>query len=399
MSRPRAAGADHPVALVTRREVTERVRAKSFMISTGIYLLVAMASVVIPNLVGDDRPVQTVGVAGTGSDQLQGAIARLAPTLDLDVRVRRLSDAAEAARAVRDETVRVAVVDTTRLVTRGDVDEQLGLLLSTAAYQVTAAARLAEAGVSPVEASRLLNPEPLAVQRLVEPRPLRESNRPLAFAGVLVIYLLLLTYGFTVANGVLEEKSSRVSEILLGALRPSQLLAGKVMGIGVVAVVQLLLIGIPTALVALAMGSLSIPEGTPLTMAAVFMWSILGYGLYSCIFAAAGAAASRPEDVGNATAPITILIAATYFMAIAATQDPDGTLARVASFIPPMTPMTMLPRAAIGHVEPWEVPLAILLVLVMTYLTVRLGARVYAGGMRRPGPKLKLREAWQAAAG
>jgi ABC-2 type transport system permease protein len=292
-----------------------------------------------------------------------------------------------------------AVVDGTRVVSRGAVPDDLHVLLSTAAYQVSAAARLAEAGIGPAEAARLLNPQPLAVERLEEPQPVRESNRPLALAGVLVIYLLLLTYGFTVANGVLEEKSSRVSEVLLGALRPTQLLAGKVVGIGVVAVVQLLLVGVPTVVTALALGSLSLPRGTGLTLGAVVLWGVLGYGLYSCIFAAAGAAASRPEDVGNATAPITILIAATYFVAIAAIQQPDGTLARVVSFVPPMAPMTMLPRAAVGHVAPWEVPLSIFLVLVATYLTVRLGARVYAGGMRRPGPRLKLREAWKAAAG
>lgn len=392
-------GANHPVALVTRREVTERVRAKSFLISTGIYLLVALASIIIPNLVGDEEPVHRIGVAGAQGDQLQAAIAALAPSLELDVQVRRLADAGAAGEAVRERNVRVAIVDGTRLVSRGEIDEELSLLLNTAAYQVTAATRLAEAGVSPVEAARLLNPEPLAVERVVEPRPIRESNRPLAFTGVLVIYLLLLTYGFTVANGVLEEKSSRVSEILLGALRPSQLLAGKVVGIGVVAVVQLLMVGVPAVITALAFDSFSLPEGTPLTLLAVLLWSVLGYGLYSCIFAAAGAAASRPEDVGNATAPITILIAATYFVAIGAMQEPDGTVARVVSFIPPMTPMTMLPRSAVGHVEPWEVPVAIALVLVTTYLTVRLGARVYAGGMRRPGPKLKLREAWRAAAG
>lgn len=399
MTAPPPGRATHPVLLVTRREVTERLRARSFLVSTGVYLLVALAAVIVPNLVGDDRPAMTVGVAGAGAGDLQAAIARLAPSFGVDVRVRRLADATQAAEAVTARTVRVAVVDGTRVVSRGAVPDDLHVLLSTAAYQVSAAARLAEAGIGPAEAARLLNPQPLAVERLEEPQPVRESNRPLALAGVLVIYLLLLTYGFTVANGVLEEKSSRVSEVLLGALRPTQLLAGKVVGIGVVAVVQLLLVGVPTVVTALVLGSLSLPRGTGLTLGAVVLWGVLGYGLYSCIFAAAGAAASRPEDVGNATAPITILIAATYFVAIAAIQQPDGTLARVVSFVPPMAPMTMLPRAAVGHVAPWEVPLSIFLVLVATYLTVRLGARVYAGGMRRPGPRLKLREAWKAAAG
>jgi ABC-2 type transport system permease protein len=330
---------------------------------------------------------------------LEQAVGGLAPSLDIDVRLQRLPDAEAAVAAVRTKALDVALIDGRRLVSRGDVAEPLSLLLNTAVVQVRLAERLGAAGLSSGDASSLLNPEPLTVERVVEPRPVRESNRPLAFAGVLIIYLLLLTYGFTVANGVLEEKSSRVSEVLLGALRPTQLLGGKVIGIGVVALVQLVLIGVPTGLVALALGSLDIPSGTPLTLAAVFLWSLLGYGLYSCVFAAAGAAASRPEDVGNATAPITILIALTYFVAIASTQEPDSTVSRVVSFVPFMAPMTMLPRAAVGHVAAWEVPVSIALVLATTYSTVRLGARIYAGGIRRPGPRLKLREAWRAAAG
>jgi ABC-2 type transport system permease protein len=379
--------------------VVERLKARSFLVSTAIYLLVSLAFVVVPHLAGKTKTIFGVGLAGAEAPALEQVAGRLAPTLDVDVRFERLADADAAAAAVRARTVDVAVVDAARLVARGDVPDKLRLLLNTSVTQLRLADRLSAAGVSAGDAASLLNPEPLAVDRVDTPKPLRTSNKPLAFAGVLVIYLLLLTYGFTVANGVLEEKSSRVSEVLLGALRPTQLLGGKVIGIGIVAVVQLLLIGVPTGVVALALGSLHIPSGTPLTLAAVFLWGMLGYGLYSCIFAAAGAAASRPEDVGNATAPITILIALTYFAAIACTQEPDGTLARVVSFIPFMAPMTMLPRAAVGHVAAWEVPLSIALVLVTTYGTVRLGARIYAGGIRRPGPRLKLREAWRAAAG
>lgn len=386
------------IPLVVRREVVERVKARSFLISTGIYLLVALASVVVPHLARHGDAVYDIGLTGDHTPELERALDRLAPAADLDVRTTRFPHTEAAAAAVRSRRMDVAVVDGSRLLARGDVPEKLTLLLNTAAFQVRLAGRLASAGLSPSESAGLLAVDQLQVDQVQRAAPARVSNRPLAYAGVLVIYLLLLTYGFTVANGVLEEKSSRVSEVLLGALRPTQLLAGKVTGIGVVALLQLLIIGVPTGLVALALGSLDLPSGTPLTVAAVVLWSLLGYGLYSCIFAAAGAAASRPEDVGNATAPITILIALTYFVAVAAVQQPDGTLARVASFVPFMAPMTMLPRAAVGHVAGWEVPLSVALVLVTTFGTVRLGARIYAGGIRRPGPKMKLREAWRAAA-
>jgi len=385
-----------PLPLVTRREIIERLRARSFIISTGIYLLVALGSVVIPHLTHERKTIYGVGLTGPDAPALERAVGQLAPTLGVDVRVQRLTDEALATDAVRLGRLTVALigdnVDSDRIVARADLPEKLRALLTTSVYQVRLAQRLGS------DVTALPAPEELPEQRLTEAKPLRTKNRPLAYAGVIIIYLLLLTYGFTVANGVLEEKSSRVSEVLLGALRPTQLLAGKVVGIGVVALVQLLVVGLPTAAVALALGSFHVPSGTPLTLASVLMWALLGYGLYSCVFAAAGAAASRPEDIGNATAPITILIAVTYFAAIACTQAPDSQLARVVSFIPFMAPMTMLPRAAVGHVGWWEVPLSVAIVLATTYATTRLGARIYAGGIRRPGPRLKWRDAWRSAA-
>lgn len=391
------AGTTNPVVLVTTREVVERVKAKSFLVSTGIYLLIAMAAVVIPHLTEHHKTVYGIGLTGASAPALERALGDVAPALKVGVRTQRFASEADARTALQDKGVDVVVLDGARVVARGDIADTLDVLLNTAASQVKLAERLATAGLSPSEVATLLSPERLPVERTGPRLPIRASNRPLAFAGVIVIYLLLLTYGLTVANGVLEEKSSRVSEVLLGAVEPRQLLTGKVVGIGIVALVQLLAMGLPAAAVALVLGSFHVPSGTPWTGVAVVLWAVLGYGLYSCIFAATGAAASRPEDVGNATAPITILIAATYFAAIVAVQSPDSSVIRVLSFVPFMAPMTMLPRAAVGHVAWWEVPLSVALLLAMTYATVRLGARIYAGGIRRPGPRLKLREAWRAA--
>lgn len=387
------------VRLVAQRELVERLRARSFLISTGVYIAVAMAVLLIPHFLGGEEKVYGIGVSGPSAAALEESARQLAPTLDITVRTRTFPDAAAATAAVRSGAADVAIVDTSRIVSREEPPEALAALANASVAQARLVGLLTAAGVSPAEIGTALSPEPLTVEQLAPARELRGSNRPLAYAGVLAIYLLLLTYGFTVANGVLEEKSSRVSEVLLGTIRPTQLLAGKVVGIGAVALIQLLLIAAPTTAVAMALGSLDIPSGTPLTIASVFAWSLLGYGLYSCIFAAAGAAASRPEDIGNATAPITIVLVLSYVVAVPALQDPDGTLARVASFIPFMAPMTMLPRSAVGNVAAWEVPVSMALVLVTTWATVRLGARVYAGGLRRPGPRLKLREAWRAAAG
>jgi len=174
-------------------------------------------------------------------------------------------------------------------------------------------------------------------------------------------------------------------------------MAGKVLGIGVAATLQLLAVGVPAGIAALSVGSLHVPKGTPLTFAAVLMWFVLGYALYSCAFAAAGASASRPEEAGVVSGPLNAAIIASYFVGVGVLNSPDTTVSRILSFIPPLTPMTMLPRAAAGHVAAWEVPLGVVLVLASTWLLVRLAGRIYAGAIVQSGPRVKLRDAWRQA--
>ena len=95
-------------------------------------------------------------------------------------------------------------------------------------------------------------------------------------------------------------------------------------------------------------------------------------------------------------APMNVVLIGSYFAAKGAMSDPDGTVARVLSFVPPLTPMTMLPRAAMGDVAAWEVPVAAALVAVSSFALVRLGGRIYSGAILRAG-KVKLREAWRGA--
>ena len=384
------------VALVARRETVERTRTRSFRIATAIYVLAAAAAVIIPTLVGDDGPPTfDLGLVGQTPPGLEQAVTSATQAADGRVRTRTFAGLAEAETAVRDEDVDAVLVDGERLVVRRDGDDLLPLLVNQSANAARIQDRLARAGVGGPEAAELLAGRPLPVDALDSST--RSDSQPVVFAGIILIYISLITYGSQVATGVVEEKSSRVSEILLGALRPSQLLAGKVVGIGVVGVLQLLAIGAGVLGATLAVSSVDLPDGSPLTFASVLLWFVLGYAFYSCAFAAAGASVSRAEEVGGAAAPLNVLLLGSYFAASASIGDPDSTVARVLSFIPPLTPMTMLPRAALGDVEWWEVPLAVALVAISSYGLVRLGGRVYAGAILRSG-KVKLREAWKGAA-
>ena len=383
------------VGLVARRETVERTRTKSFRISTAIYVLAAAAAVIVPSVVGDDGPrTFDLGLVGRTPPGLEQALTGGDEVADAQVRVRRFAGRTEAETAVRDRDVDAALVDGERLVVREEGDDLLSVLVNQAVAGARLQDRLARAGIGEAESSELLSGRALPVDQL-EPSSQRE-NQPVVFAGIILIYISLITYGSQVATGVVEEKSSRVSEILLGALRPSQLLAGKVAGIGLVGVLQLLAIGAGVLVASVAVSTVDLPEGSPLTFASVLLWFVLGYAFYSCAFAAAGASVSRAEEVGGAAAPLNVLLLVSYFAASASIGDPDSTAARVLSFIPPLTPMTMLPRAALGDVARWEVPLAVALVALSSYALVRLGGRLYAGAILRSG-KVKLREAWKGA--
>lgn len=385
------------VGLIAGREIRARLATKAYRVTTAILMVAALAAVLVPRFLGRESTSYDIAVAGRAPQGTVEALRAGGGLIDADVRVRTLDDEAAAEAAVRDGSVDLALVDGQRIVARREPDPGLTFLLSQVAAQARARDRLAAVGIGPEEAASLLGGRPLPVRELEPQSESSKANESLAFAGLLLVYLALLTYGSLVSAGVVEEKTSRVSEVLLGAVRPHQLMGGKVLGIGVAAVLQLLAVGVPAGVAALAVGSLSVPKGTPLTFAAVLMWFVLGYGMYSCAFAAAGASASRPEEAGVVAGPLNTAIIASYFVGIRVLASPDDTLSKVLSFIPPLTPMAMLPRAAAGDVAPWEVPVAVVLVLATTWLLVRLAGRVYAGAIVQSGPRVKLRDAWRQA--
>ena len=385
------------VGLIAGREIKARLATKAYRVTTVILMVAALAAVLVPRYLGRESTSYDIAVAGRAPQGTVEALRAGGGLIDAEVRVRTLDDEAAAEAAVRDGSVDLALVDGQRIVARREPDPGLTFLLSQVAAQARARDRLAAVGIGPEEAASLLGGRPLPVRELEPQSESSKANESLAFAGLLLVYLALLTCGSLVSAGVVEEKTSRVSEVLLGAVRPHQLMGGKVLGIGVAAVLQLLAVGVPAGTAALAVGSLSVPKGTPLTFAAVLMWFVLGYGMYSCAFAAAGASASRPEEAGVVAGPLNTAIIASYFVGIRVLASPDDTLSRVLSFIPPLTPMAMLPRAAAGDVAPWEVPVAVALVLATTWLLVRLAGRVYAGAIVQRGPRVKLRDAWRQA--
>jgi ABC-2 type transport system permease protein len=308
------------------------------------------------------------------------------------VRVQRLADAAEGERLVRSGKLDAALGDGRVVVDKG-LGSRLGFLVDEANRQVAAATVLAGAGVRGKAAEEILTPQPLEV-RALDPKSEAESTRQgLVFFGTVLLYGQLLGFGFWVASGVVEEKVSRVVEILLAKAPPARLLAGKVIGIGVVALIQLLAFVVIGLSVAAASGSVDLPPDAIPIAAQVVGWFVLGFAFYSCLFAVGGAMASRVEELQSTTTPLTFLAMGSLFAAITAGGDPSGGVARVATFVPFSAPMVLPIRVAAGEVSLATVLVSVAIVLASIVGVMALAARVYASGALHLRGQLKLRSA------
>ena len=217
-----------------------------------------------------------------------------------------------------------------------------------------------------------------------------------AIIGVVLLYGLLILFAQFVAQGVVEEKASRVVELLLATMRPWQLLAGKILGLGLLGLGQIVVIAVVGVTGALALDLVDVPGELIGTVASVVAWFVLGYAFYACVYAVAASLVSRQEDLGSVLAPASMVLVLGFFVALQAAGDPDGTLATVTSFVPGLSPLVMPVRQAAGEVTGAEVALAVVLMLVTIALAVRLGGRVYSGALLRTSGKTKLREALRA---
>ena len=213
--------------------------------------------------------------------------------------------------------------------------------------------------------------------------------------GVLTAILLFVsvsTFGGFVLTGVVEEKTSAVVEVLLARVPAHILLAGKVLGIGVVALVQLV-VAVAAGVVALAISGVVVPGEVWLSLPTTLVWFTAGFALYSTLFALAGSFVSRQEDAQAAAAPITLCFMAAYLLVFTAGASPDSTLAQVLSLLPPFAPLLMPLRIASGAASWWEVLVAGVLLVGTVWLVLRAAGSVYARTLLHRGSRITWKEA------
>jgi len=383
--------------LIAARDFWVRLRERSFLISTLLNLGVISVLVLLRASGGFAGATSfELGVLG-GADVV--AVANGAASLggeDLPVRVHPYPDGAAADAALNDGAVD-AVLTETQLYGLESVDGRLEALVQTSAHQAAVDAILAEHHVSEAEREKAAEPAPLALGALRPAPPDRQDNAAVAFVGVLLLYGQLFGYGMWVATGVIEEKASRIVEMLLSSIRPQQLLAGKIIGIGVLGLAQLITIAGFAIGMALATGADFVPTTAIWAALLVIGWFVLGYAFYASLFAAAGSLVSRMEELQNVIVPINLTILVSFIISVGSLQDPNSTLAVVASILPVSAALAMPVRIVLGVATGWQIALSLALLIGSAVALVPVGARLYSGAVLRTGSRVKLRDAWRAA--
>ncbi len=386
------------VALVAAREIRERTRGRVFRVGTIIILLAVAAGIVIPSLHhnSSSSSPERVAILGTVSAPLRASIVTLGPALGAAVTVASEPDLATARHDLATGHVDIVLNGTTGILVNTSPNAQdsstTTQLAQAMALTISLQTSLQANGLTPQRAAALTHPTPLPITGL-HPAHKPQAGHPVTIYGLILLFVLLSQYGTWILLGVVEEKSSRVVEVLLATLRPRQLLAGKVLGIGLVALLQASLIMAVALGLGSAVGSDLLKGDNPTNVLATVVWLVLGYIFYCWVYAAAGSLATRQEHIQTLSFPLQIPLLLGYITSLTAiTAGHASNFVHVLAYLPPTAPFAMPVLVALGQVTWWQFLIAVLLNLAATAVIARLAATIYVRAILRTGQRVRLRD-------
>lgn len=346
--------------LVAEREISTRLRSKAFLISTGILMAIAVAGVIWMGFSGGST--STTSIAATSES------TSLIPNSE-QYEVTAVADRAEAKALVADGTVDAAVLV--------DTDSPTGILII--ADESTPDGLVAMMSVAPTV--ELLNPD----------SPNFGMRYILGMIFGLVFMMTAITFGSPIATSVVEEKQTRIIEILLSAIPARALLAGKVIGNTLLAIGQILMLMVVVVVSLIATGQTDLLQGIggPILWFAVFF--PFGFLLIASMFAAAGSMVSRQEDAGATYTPVMFLTMIPFYLVIFLGGQPM--VMTILSYVPFSSPVAMPIRLFFDEAAWWEPLAALGLMLVAVVIVVMIGAKIYENSLLKMGARVKLREA------
>ncbi|MBC7723710.1 MAG: ABC transporter permease [Burkholderiaceae bacterium] len=349
------------VRLVAGREVTARLRSKSFLISTGVLLLFVLASIVVGSIASANAELPKIAVERSVTNALPDMSAYQQTFVDT---------VDEAETLVRDGSVEAAVVSNSEVSPLG---------ITVIALSEAPPAIISQLSVAP------------DVRILTPPAQDPFLAYLVAIGFGLVFFLSTISFGTTIAQSVVEEKQTRIVEILLATISARLLLAGKVVGNSILALGQTVLIALLASVGLLVTGQ-NVLLGQIGPAAAWFVvFFIFGFVLLASMFSAAASLVSRQEDLGAVISPVTTLVMIPYFAVIFFNDNP--LVLGIMSYVPFSAPVGMPMRLFLGAAQWWEPLVSLLILLVSTVLVIIVGARIYSNSLLRTSGRVKLRDA------
>ena len=378
--------------VIAHRELRSRARSKAFRVSSAVLLLGLVLGIVIPAFAMRNASHYTVAVVAQ-PDGLTQVITAQGAAAGLTVSIRPAAGRAAAVARVDAGTADAAVAGQ-EVIWKNAENTRLAPVLYGALAQAAIGQRAQALGLTPGQLRSLLASAHPTVTRL-HAQPDRTPQMIIALIGMILLFVALNFYGNYVLTGVVEEKSSRVVEVLLARVRPADLLAGKVAGIGMLGIGQFTALAAAAAVTLEVTRPFHLPAGTLPLIGSVVLWFILGYSFYSVLYGALGALASRTEDAQAAAAPLTGFMLLVYFGAFTIMANPAAWWVTAGSLFPPTAPIFMPMRAALTTVPAWQMVTAVLLMAAAIAVLIAVGGRLYRGAVLHTAGRTRLRQAWR----
>lgn len=375
------------VRLIAGREITTRAQGKAFRFSTLAFLVIIIGGLVLAKVLGGDDDATKVGYVGP--EPVAAALAAAATASGQDYEVSAYPDRPAAERAITDGDIDAALVSESGSYTavfEKEVDDTTVAIFAGAAQQValaenldaSASAQLATAA----EAGRLTVAE-------IEPEQDNLGQRIIIALAVAILLSMGLTLGGQyIAQGVVEEKTTRIVELLLATVRPIALLWGKILGIGTLVLGQVIVFATVALAGAIGLDLINV-QATALQVAGVgLIGLLLGFLFMATAFAAAASLVSRQEDVGAATSPLLFLGMGSMYAVIFGIQAPDSTVIRTLAYVPPFSATVQPMRVATGDATAVEVVIALAILAVAALAVAWIAARIYEQSVLRTGTRI-----------
>jgi len=396
----------HNIWLIAKREYTERIKTKGFLIATILIpLLMGGGLFGVATLAAKSKTTSHIAVVTSQlqlADDLKQELQNGKDTqMTVDILPARTShallDQEMANKELDGYLVIVPATDSGRRPTfdftpRSTADIATSSAIEEALHHVLTKEYLAQKGVSESETSALMAPVTLNVLGKNGVHGNSRSSFLVAYVLFFLMYMVVLLYGMNVARSIIEEKTSRVFEVLLATIKPDELLAGKIFGVGAVGLTQVAIWMVAAGLIAARLGATSGVQISTPQVVYFIVYFALGYALYSAVAAALGAMTNSEQELQQLNMFLMMPLFFSMLMLMPIVTNPNSLMSRIVSQLPFCAPLLMDLRISISMPQPWEIALSIGLILVTIYAVLWVSSRIYRVGILMYGKKPNLPE-------